>query len=37
LIDRHSIQQVLEALNLYRPKVYEFARLNMTYTVRAVE
>jgi hypothetical protein len=24
----------LEALNLYRPRVYEFARLNITYTVR---
>jgi glutaminyl-tRNA synthetase len=24
---------VLEALNIYRPKVYEFARLNITYTV----
>jgi len=29
----YSLIQVLEALNLYRPKVYEFARLNMTYTV----
>lgn len=27
---------MLEALNLYRPKVYEFSRLNITYTVRAV-
>lgn len=24
---------MLEALNLYRPKVYEFSRLNITYTV----
>lgn len=29
-----GLWQVLEALQLYRPKVYEFARLNITYTVR---
>lgn len=30
---RESYYWVLEALQLYRPKVYEFSRLNITYTV----
>jgi hypothetical protein len=30
---RESYYWVLEALNLYRPKVYEMSRLNITYTV----
>ncbi|KAG5182599.1 Glutaminyl-tRNA synthetase [Tribonema minus] len=30
---RESYYWLLEALNIYRPKVYEFARLNITYTV----
>eukprot|EP00300_Choanocystis_sp_HF-7_P027257 c32338_g1_i1.p1 GENE.c32338_g1_i1~~c32338_g1_i1.p1 ORF type:complete len:891 (+),score=218.16 c32338_g1_i1:209-2674(+) len=30
---RESYYWVLEALDLYRPKVYEFARLNLTYTL----
>lgn len=30
---RESYYWVLEALDLYRPKVYEFSRLNITYTV----
>lgn len=31
---RESYYWLLEALDLYRPKVYEFARLNITRTVR---
>eukprot|EP00953_Heterococcus_sp_UTEX-ZZ885_P029873 15822-Heterococcus_DN1.PRE.1 len=30
---RESYYWLLEALKVYRPKVYEFARLNITYTV----
>ena len=30
---RESYYWVLEALDLYRPKVYEMSRLNMSYTV----
>ena len=30
---RESYYWLLEALELYRPKVYEFARLNITRTV----
>eukprot|EP00612_Vaucheria_litorea_P003277 CAMPEP_0171468966 /NCGR_PEP_ID=MMETSP0945-20130129/10963_1 /TAXON_ID=109269 /ORGANISM="Vaucheria litorea, Strain CCMP2940" /LENGTH=567 /DNA_ID=CAMNT_0011997939 /DNA_START=70 /DNA_END=1770 /DNA_ORIENTATION=+ len=30
---RESYYWLLEALNIYRPKVYEFSRLNLTYTV----
>ena len=31
---RESYYWLLEALDLYRPKVYEFSRLNVTRTVR---
>lgn len=31
---RESYYWLLEALELYRPNVYEFARLNITRTVR---